>query len=145
MARRAAIIALALLAAGLAACDQTEATPEESAAILENLTRTVPPENYRAEVVVLERLLFAAGELTDPERQEIALALDDLADKLVKRREAPMAGVVAGEIRMVRMGLGPGGRWSRVTGRLHWLRIRNHLFGDAPWFRYQEERPATSA
>ncbi|MBN2170926.1 MAG: hypothetical protein JW819_06375 [Candidatus Krumholzibacteriota bacterium] len=44
-----------------------------------------------------------------------------------------------GEIRMLRMGLGPRGRWSRVTGRLHWLRIRNHLFGDAPWFRYQAD------
>lgn len=145
MTRRAAILCMTLLAASLPACEETRTTPEESAAILEALTETVPPEGYRSEVVVLEYVLFATGELSSKERDLLAIALGDLADKLAIRQEAAMASIIAGEIRILAMGLGPDGRWTRAAGRLHWMRIRNHIFGDAPWFRYKADRPAASA
>ena len=133
---RMRLFPMLLLLSVLMGCGM-ESSPEEMTAIMDNLTKTLEAEDYHAETLILERILFKKGELEQAERESLAFGLHDLADKLAERGGGGLPTLMAGELLVLAEFTGPDGNWNRGRGRLEYMRIRNNLFGDALWFRYK--------
>jgi hypothetical protein len=124
----------------LAACGETSIPTLEGDAL--------NPEAHRAQIVVLDAILFEDGPLGEAERGEVEKTL------LVVRQAAiadPSNGIammlgkdlqrLAGMVKSSRAGT----PLLNSPLRQYWLRIRNSLFADAAWFRYSSRDPIEPA
>jgi hypothetical protein len=130
--RSALAIVLTSLLAGLAAgcsgdADFSDAMPAPV---------TLNADQFRAEIIEIDRLVFGTGPLAAPRREDLGSRLEALAARVKASGESRFLLIESLELRR----LASGARdladvaAARTSLQNNWMRIRNNLFDDREWF-----------
>jgi len=106
------------------------------------------PEAFRPQLVLIDQVVFDAGDVEDVSRDQVAQALLVLATAAEADRANTIARALAPELRTLSARVtGTRGGTSYAASRLpeQWLRIRGRLFSDAAWFRRSSADPVAPA
>lgn len=105
------------------------------------------PDQYRAQIVAIDAVLFEDDPLSADGRDGVANALQEIAASAGSDEANSIARTLARELRS----LASGARRTRIGTPMgnsplqhQWLRIRSSLFADAAWFRRSSSDPIES-
>ncbi len=129
-ARFGVVAALALAAAGASGCrgdaDFSDAMPAPV---------TLKAEDYRREILAIDRLVFAPGPFDPGRRSSLAKELEDLASRVKGVSDSRFLAIEALELRRLgSIAKGMPANAPRTALENNWMRIRSNLFDDRSWF-----------
>jgi hypothetical protein len=118
-----------LAAASLAACqgnaDFSDVPP----------TITLSAEEYQADIMTIDRLVFEEKPFTIERRNALAAKLQTFARRIREKMDSPFLELGSLELkRLAEMAKGLGPDSPRASLQNQWMRIRSNLFDDRAWF-----------
>jgi hypothetical protein len=107
---------------------------------------TLAAEEYQQEIAAIDRLLFSETPLGESGVRSLVNRLEELAVRVGSHSETVFLQIEARELRLLAQlasRVAPDGTGGAL--RNDWMRIRNNLFDDRPWFARSEADLAYTA
>ena len=97
---------------------------------------TLNADQYRQEIVDIDRLIFARDAFTEARRASLASRLQQLAERVKGASSARFLEIESAELKQL---AGYAASTPQSFLENHWMRIRNNLFDDRSWFARSAE------
>lgn len=97
---------------------------------------TLSAEQFQAEIMAIDRLVFGEGPLADARRNDLARRLESLAARVKTSGDSRFLLIESLELKRLASGAKslPDAPAARTSLQNNWMRIRSNVFDDRAWF-----------